>query len=82
MSRMGQLDFLSHQLSHLATVPQIHLAIATKPPMLIIEIITAHRKRCCLKILHNGSESFALKEIWCSTAKNGPKKNITLYKCD
>ena len=31
----GMENFLSHQLSHMATVPHIHLAMATKPPQLI-----------------------------------------------
>ena len=38
--------FLSHQLSHLTTVPHIHLAMATKPPQLMIKshtlIINTH----------------------------------------
>ena len=28
-------NFLGHQLSHLTTVPQIHVVMATKPPQLI-----------------------------------------------
>ena len=30
-------NFLSQQLSHLTTVPHIHLAMATKPPQFIKE---------------------------------------------
>ena len=35
ISSLSKSNFLSHQLIHLAAVPQIHLAMATKPPQLI-----------------------------------------------
>ena len=31
-------NFLSHQLSHLTTIPNIHLAMATKPTQLIYNV--------------------------------------------
>ena len=37
---LSKSNFLSHQLSHLATGPQIHLAMATKPPQLITNVIS------------------------------------------
>ena len=37
---MSKSNFLNHQLSHLAAVPQIHLAMATNPPQLINNAIS------------------------------------------